>query len=414
MLFHLLLAMAAVVTLAQLIGRAFRHARQPAVVGEMVAGILLGPSLLGRVAPSAEKFLLPPDVGSHLRMISQIGVVLFMFLVGVELDASHLRNRVRSAAAISIAGMVVPLAVGGWLGVVLHGTLAPAGVERGIFSAFFAVAMSVTAFPVLARIVAERRLQRSPLGIMAISCAAIDDASAWCLLAVVVSLAGPRGHGLLTLGLTAVYVIAMLVLVRPFVRELARKEERESPASGGLASMLLLLLLSALTTEWIGIHALFGAFLLGTMIPADGRLAHRVFDKLHDPVRVFLLPVFFAFTGMRTEISLLGGGDAWLTCGLIIVVAFAGKLGGVFLTARFLGMEWRRAAALGVLMNARGLMELVVLNVGLDLGIISASLFTMMVLMALVTTIATGPLLDSIGREETVGSSAEPGTRQAA
>jgi Kef-type K+ transport system membrane component KefB len=397
-LFHVLLTMAAVGALAQVIGRAFARIRQPAVVGEMLAGILLGPSLLGRVSPAAAQILLPREVGPYVRLVAQIGVVLFMFLVGLELDLAGLRHRMRSAATISLVGIAVPLCLGAGAGVVLHPILAPHGVGRMVFVAFFAVAMSVTAFPVLARIVAERNMQKSPLGAMALTCAAIDDASAWCLLAIVASLAGARtGEGLSTLGLTALYVAFMIGVVRPL---LARLFATDEGARRLVPSVFLLLLVSALATEWIGIHALFGAFMLGAIVPAEAKLAHRLVEQLEDLVHVVLLPVFFAFTGMRTEVGLLTGAQAWLVCALIVLLAFAGKLGGVSVAARSLGLRWRDATALGVLMNTRGLMELIVLNVGLDLGIITGKLFTMMVIMALLTTFAGGPLLDLIGRRE--------------
>jgi len=412
-LFHVLLTMATVAALAQVIGRLFVYVRQPAVVGEMLAGLALGPSLLGRVSPAAAEILLPREVGPYVRLVAQIGVVLFMFLVGLELDAARLRHRMRSAATISLAGIVVPLGIGAVAAVVLYPVLAPDGVGKVVFTAFFAVAMSVTAFPVLARIVAERKLQKSPLGVMALTCAAFDDASAWCLLAIVASLAGSKpGEGWVTLGLTVLYVAFMIGVVRPLLVRLFGSDEE--PASGMIPSVFLLLLVSALATEWIGIHALFGAFLLGAIMPAEGQLARRVVAQLEDLVQIVLLPVFFAFTGMRTEVGLLVGTKAWLLTGLIIGLAFLGKLGGVSITARLLGFRWSQAAALGVLMNTRGLMELIVLNVGLDLGIISRSLFAMMVLMALITTIAGGPLLDLIGRAETFDVGATEPEPQAA
>jgi Kef-type K+ transport system membrane component KefB len=397
-LFHVLLTMAAVGALAQVIGRAFARIRQPAVVGEMLAGIMLGPSLLGRVSPAAAQILLPPEVGPYVRLVAQIGVVLFMFLVGLELDLVGLRHRMRSAATISLVGIAVPLCIGAGAAVALQPILAPQGAGRLVFVAFFAVAMSVTAFPVLARIVAERNMQKSPLGVMALTCAAVDDASAWCLLAIVASLAGSRtGEGLSTLGLTALYVAFMIGIVRPLLARLFATDEGSRRL---VPSVLLLLLVSALTTEWIGIHALFGAFMLGAIVPAEAKLAHRLTEQLGDLVHVVLLPVFFAFTGMRMQVGLLAGAQAWLLCGFIVMLAFVGKLGGVSIAARLLGVRWREATALGVLMNTRGLMELIVLNVGLDLGIISSKLFTMMVIMALLTTIAGGPLLDLIGHEE--------------
>jgi Kef-type K+ transport system membrane component KefB len=395
------MAMAAVLLLAQLVGRLFARVGQPAVIGEMFAGILLGPSLLGRVSPRTAEFLLPASITPHLRVIAQIGVVLYMFLVGLELDVSRLRERARSAVVIASSGIAVPLLLGSALAGLLYARLGPPGVPTFLFGAFFCVALSVTAFPVLARIVAERKLDKSPLGAMALTCAAADDIAAWCLLSIVVSFARSRpGDGFQTVLLAALYVAVMLGFVRPRLVEFARKKEHDDALSRNtLAGLFLALLVSALATESIGIHALFGAFLLGALVPSDSKLAQRVTAKLEDVVSVLLLPMFFAFTGLRTQIGLLDGLASWMLCGLIVLAAFVGKLGGVFVAARLCGMGTRSSLALGALMNTRGLMELIVLNVGLDLGIISPALFTMMVIMALVTTCAAGPLLSVIGQD---------------
>jgi Kef-type K+ transport system membrane component KefB len=270
-----------------------------------------------------------------------------------------------------------------------------------VFGSFFCVSLSVTAFPVLARIVIERRLDKTAIGMLALTCAAADDIAAWCLLSIVVSLARARpNQGLMTVCLAASYAIVMVALVRPLLRRLVLREARADSLSRAMLSISIsAVLLSALATEWIGIHALFGAFLLGALLPADSLLAQRLGQKLDDVLSALLLPIFFAFTGLRTQLDLLAGTSAWLFCGLIVSCAFAGKLGGVCLAARLSGMRFRSALGLGALMNTRGLMELIVLNVGLDLGIISPVLFTMMVIMALVTTCAAGPVLSWIGRE---------------
>jgi Kef-type K+ transport system membrane component KefB len=395
------MAMVAVVLLAQLVGRVFARIGQPAVIGEMFAGILLGPSLLGRISPRTAEFVLPVSIAPHLRVIAQIGVVLYMFLVGLELDVSRLRERARSAIVIASSGIAVPLLLGSALAGLLYARVGPPGVSAFLFGAFFCVALSVTAFPVLARIVAERKLDKSPLGAMALTCAAADDIAAWCLLSIVVSFARSHpGEGFKTVLLAALYVVVMVGFVRRWLVDFARKKEHDDTLSRTtLAGMFLALLLSALATESIGIHALFGAFLLGALVPSDSKLAQRVTAKLEDVVSVLLLPIFFAFTGLRTQIGLLDGLASWLLCGLIVLAAFAGKLGGVFVAARLCGMGTRSSLALGALMNTRGLMELIVLNVGLDLGIISPALFTMMVIMALVTTCAAGPLLSLIGQD---------------
>jgi Kef-type K+ transport system membrane component KefB len=265
------------------------------------------------------------------------------------------------------------------------------------------VSMSVTAFPVLARILTDRRMHQTRMGTIALSCAAVDDVTAWCLLAFVVGLAqsNPSSAGI-TVALTFCYIAFMLVVVRPGAVWLARRYEHPSRVGQRtLALICVALLLSALATELIGIHALFGAFLLGAVIPHDSGLARAALEKLEDVVVVLFLPAFFAFTGLRTEIGLVIGVEQWLICGLIILVASAGKFGGTLVAARLTGLDWRDAASLGVLMNTRGLMELIVLNVGLDLGVLSPTLFAMLVLMAVVTTLATTPALHALSLKST-------------
>jgi Kef-type K+ transport system membrane component KefB len=400
-LLHLLLALLVVVAVAQLAGQLFRRIGQPPVIGEMFAGILLGPSLLGRLAPEVSSFLLPASVTPHLRAIAQIGVVLYMFLVGLELDVRQLRQRAGAALVISASGIAVPLLLGSLFAGFLYTRVAPPGVPAFLFGAFFCVALSVTAFPVLARIVSERRLEKSTMGVLALTCAAADDIAAWCLLSIVVSFAqSDPSAGLVTVLYAGLYVAVMLFGVRPLFLKLVRREEQEVALSRGtLASLFCALLVSALITEWIGIHALFGSFLVGALVPSESKLAQRATEQLHDVVSVLFLPIFFAFTGLRTQLSLLSGADAWVLCGLIILIAFLGKAGGVSLAARVCGVPWRTAFGLGALMNTRGLMELIVLNVGLDLGIISPALFAMMVVMALVTTCSAGPMLSALGEQ---------------
>ncbi|HTU62949.1 MAG TPA: cation:proton antiporter [Polyangiales bacterium] len=401
---HLLLALLIVVAFAQLVGQLFRRVGQPPVVGEMFAGIILGPSLLGRFAPDLSGFLLPNDVVPYLRAISQIGVVLYMFLVGLELDVRQLKQRAGTAMVISASGIAVPLLLGSLFANVVYAHTAPPGVAPFLFGAFFCVALSVTAFPVLARIVTERKLDKTMMGTLALTCAAADDISAWCMLSIVVSFAHAEPTaGLYTVFLAASYVGIMLVAVRPLFMRLVRWEHKNEKLSRlTLAILLCSLLVSALITEWIGIHALFGSFLVGALIPSESRLAERTTEQLDNLVGVLFLPIFFAFTGLRTQLNLLEGAAAWGLCAFIVVLAFLGKFGGVSLASRICGVPWRTSFGLGALMNTRGLMELIVLNVGLDLGIISPSLFAMMVVMALVTTCAAGPLLYLIGQERTV------------
>ena len=391
---HVLLALAAVVIAGLIVGRLFVYLGQPPVVGEVVAGICLGPSLLGRLAPGVSAYLLPPSVAPLLGVIAQLGVILYMFLVGLELNAGLLRGRARSAVAISNASIIVPFLLGTGLALGLYSHLSHSDVPFTSFALFLGVAMSITAFPVLARILTDRRIHKTPLGIMALSCAATNDVTAWCLLAFVVGVAQAKvGGAFLVIGLALAYIAFMFLVVRPVaVRLLAGvTEARFTRSVAGV--VLVALLLSALATEAIGVHAIFGAFLLGAVIPHDSAVARAFTHRLEDLVTVLLLPAFFAFTGMRTEIGLVSGLDQWLICGLIILVATAGKFGGTLVAGRLTGQGWRESAALGILMNTRGLMELIVLSIGLDLGVISPALFAMMVLMALITTLATTPIL---------------------
>jgi K+:H+ antiporter len=393
-LFHVLLALAAVIGLGQLLGRAFRYIGQPPVIGEVVAGILLGPSLLGRLSPDAMSFLLPPDSAPHLGVVAQLGAILYMFIVGLELNTGQLRSIAGSVLAVSHLSIVLPFVLGAALALWLYPALSTSAVPFTSFALFVGVAMAITAFPVLARILTDRGIDKTALGVTALGAAAVGDVTAWCLLALVVGVAKAQvGDALLVILWSALFVGGMLVLVRPLVAAYVRRKGDAAPSRGTIAVVIIGVLLAALTTEAIGVHAVFGAFLLGALIPHDSRLARDIGRKLYDVVTVLLLPAFFAYTGLRTQIGLVSSGAEWGMCAAIVVVATAGKFGGAFLAARATGHGWRAAAAVGSLMNTRGLMELIVLNIGLDLGVISATLFAMMVVMALVTTIATAPAL---------------------
>jgi len=397
---HVLFALAAITLLARVLGGLVKRLLgQPAVIGEIIAGLLLGPSVLGALWPEASSFVLPEEAAPFLGIVAKIGVVLFLFLVGLELDTRMLRGSTEAAVAISHASMVTPFLLGAGLALWIFPAHAPPGVSFTIFSLFVGAAMSVTAFPVLARILTDRHVHRTRLGVTALTCAAVDDVSAWTLLALVAGFATSSLSGAAwTVPLVGLYLLVMLFVVRPAIRPLVeRAQSGDGPLSrSGIALVFVGLLLSAAATEALGIHALFGAFMLGAILPSEGRLPEQLREKLQDVVVVLFLPSFFAFTGMRTQIGLLDDPQAWLQCGLIILVATAGKFGGTLVAARLVGMGWRRSAALGILMNTRGLMELIVLNLGLDLGVISHELFAMLVLMALVTTFATTPLLDLI------------------
>lgn len=399
-LLHVLLALVVVILASRALGAVFKYLHQPPVIGEVLAGILLGPSLLGRVAPTASAYLLPPSVAPFLQVLAQVGVILFMFLVGLELDTGLLRKKTHSTLAISHASIIAPFLLGSGLALWIYPKMSSSDVPFTVFALFMGISMSVTAFPVLARILTDRGIHKTRMGVIAISCAAVDDVSAWCLLAFVVSVAQARvGGAMLTIAMTLAYIAIMFTVVRPLIRRLVlRQELRQHLSANATAIVFVGLLLSALATEYIGIHALFGAFLLGAVIPHGSLLARDLKTKLEDLVVMMLLPAFFAFTGMRTQIGLVSGAEQWLICGLIIVVACLGKFGGSTVAARLSGLDWRDSASLGILMNTRGLMELIVLHIGLELKVISPLLFAMLVIMALVTTFATTPILHLLTR----------------
>jgi Kef-type K+ transport system membrane component KefB len=393
----LIAQIAVILVAARAAGAAFRRLGQPQVVGEMAAGILLGPSLLGWLAPGLSQALFPSSSLGFLNSISQVGLLLFMFLVGLELDTGALRRGGRTAVVASHASIAAPFALGVLLALYLYPRLSSPGVPLGGFALFMGAAMSVTAFPVLARILTERGLLRTRLGALTIACAAVDDVTAWCILAGIVVLvrSGEEAFPLwLTLAGSAVFVAAMVFAVKPALgRFEAFVRGRGGLTHDGTAFVILLVLASAWVTEWLGIHALFGAFLAGAIMPRAPDLARDLAARFESVTVVLFLPIFFAFTGLRTSVGLVSGAEMWLYCALIVAVAVAGKLGGSAVAARATGLPWREATALGVLMNTRGLMELVILNIGLDIGVISPALFSMMVVMALVTTVMTTPLL---------------------
>ncbi|HET6883171.1 MAG TPA: cation:proton antiporter [Pirellulales bacterium] len=395
---HVLLVLIAVVTLGRLLSKLFARFQQPPVIGEVLAGIALGPSLLGRFWPAATEFLLPTAIAGYLNVLAQLGVILYMFVVGLELNGGLLRRRAHATVAISHASILAPFLLGALLALWLYPRLAVRGADFTSFALFIGVAMSVTAFPVLARILSDRGMTKTELGVVALGCAASDDVTAWCLLALVVGVAEAKVGGAFWIIAGALaYLAVMFLVVRPIAERLSRRHDRPL-TPGVMALVFVAVLASALCTEWIGIHAIFGAFVLGAIIPHDSPLATELTYKLEDFVTVLLLPAFFAFTGMRTRLDLVSGTNAWLICGLVLLVATIGKFGGTLTAARLAGQSWRDSAALGVLMNTRGLMELVVLNIGLDLGVISPTLFAMMVIMAVVTTMATTPLLTLLVR----------------
>jgi Kef-type K+ transport system membrane component KefB len=393
-LVHLLIALTAIIVTGRILASLFGRIGQPPVIGEIVAGLMLGPSLLGAVAPAAYLLIFPASVMPFVGIVAQLGVVLYMFLVGLELNPEHLKGQVHATVAISHASIVLPFVLGATLALYLYPMFSTSDVPFSSFALFLGTAMSITALPVLARILSDLGLTRTPAGVVALTCAAVDDVTAWCLLAVVVGvIQAAAGSSLIVTVLTFVFIGVMFGIVAPAAARLTRASADRDPSRGLVSMTILALLVAALVAEAIGVHALFGAFLLGAVIPHDSRLAKNMIGSLEYVVTILLLPAYFAFTGIRTEIGLLSGPSAWFACALVVFVATAGKVVGTLLAGRATGMAWRDAAAVAALMNTRGLMQLIVLNVGLDLGVISPTVFTMMVLMALVTTMATAPVV---------------------
>jgi K+:H+ antiporter len=385
----LLCQMTVVIAAARLTGLLFRRLGQAAVVGEIFAGVLLGPSLLGWVLPQAQAWLFPDGDLAPLSLLAQLGVLLFMFGVGLELHDAESRQPLRAALIVSQAGMILPFVLGLVLAVAAFPSLAPPGIGFVPFALFFAVSLSVTAFPVLARILDEQHMTSTPLGRRALACAAIADVTAWCALAAAVALARAQGlsGAAMTAALALLFAGVLFGLARPLLGRLLAPRPQAAPATA-----LILMLACAAFTDTIGIHAVFGAFLAGVAMPAAPELRLALRERLQGFGAV-LMPLFFALSGLHTRIGSLSGAQAWLLCAAIVAVAVLGKGGGTLLAARASGSSWRESYALGVLMNTRGLMELIVLNLGYDLGLLSGRAFTMLVLMALATTCMTGPLL---------------------
>ncbi|BAT53405.1 Sodium/hydrogen exchanger [Nostoc sp. NIES-3756] len=386
-----------VIGLSRLVGLAFKSIKQPLVIGEIVAGIMLGPSLFGLIAPDVVATLFPPETLPFLNVLSQIGLIFFMFLIGLELNPKYLSGQLEVAILTSHVSILVPFSLGTLLALLLYPLVSNASVSFTAFALFLGAAMSITAFPVLARIITENNLQGTRLGTLALTCAAVDDVTAWCLLAVAIAVArtGNIMGAFPTIIESIVYIAFILTVGRWFLERLATYYRRTGRLSQFmLAGIYVAVVASALITELIGIHLIFGAFLLGAAMPKNADLVRELAIKTEDFVLIFLLPVFFAYSGLRTQIGLLNRPELWLLCAAVLVVAIAGKYIGTYVAARVSGIDKREASALGWLMNTRGLTELIVLNIGLELGVISPLLFTMLVIMALVTTFMTSPLLE--------------------
>jgi Kef-type K+ transport system membrane component KefB len=408
---HLFLQFLVIIATSRLVGRLFTKFGQPSVVGEMAAGILLGPSLFGLLAPETFAFVFPADSLGTLKLLSQIGVCLFMFAVGMDLNVEHVRSKAHTAIVVSHASIVFPYLLGVGLAYVLYSQFAAPGSTFTAFALFMGISMSITAFPILARILQERGLSKTFLGSTAITCAAVDDVTAWSILAFVVAIARATSLGGATLNLLLVLVF-IAVMIWGVKHLLPRwlgpmRLAQDDPSKGALATIVCVVVAAALCTEVIGIHALFGAFLAGAIMPETNGFRQKLGVRVESFSSVLLLPLFFAFTGLRTQVGLLNDVQGWLICFAIIAVATLGKLGGSAVTARLTGMSWSESLQLGALMNTRGLMELIALNIGYDLGILSPRIFTMLVIMALATTMLTGPLL-TLFRVRSAGSDPLP------
>lgn len=392
----LLFQIIAVLLMVRLFGFLFSYIGQPGVIGEIVAGIVLGPSVLGFFFPDAFHFLFPASSLTNLELLSQVGLILFMFVIGMELDFSVLKNKINETLVISHAGILVPFFLGILSSYWIYEEYASSHTPFLPFALFIGISMSITAFPVLARIIQERNMAKTQLGTLTIASAANDDVTAWCLLAIVIAIskAGTFASALYSVGLAIAYIAVMFLLVRPFLKKVGEVyANKEAINKTFVAFILLILIISSCITEVIGIHALFGAFMAGVVMPSNIGFRKVMMEKVEDISLVFFLPLFFAFTGLRTQIGLINSPELWGVCALLVTVAIAGKLGGCAIASRLVGESWKDSLTIGTLMNTRGLMELVALNIGYEMGILPPSIFVILVIMALITTFMTTPLL---------------------
>jgi Kef-type K+ transport system membrane component KefB len=403
---QLILSAGTILLAARALGWIFQRIGQPRVVGEMTAGIVLGPSLLGRYFPGAFAYVFPSSSLPVLTALSQLGLLLFMFVVGLEVDLQRILKQRAAVVLISNVSIVLPLALGIGLATALYPQFAGEQVPFSSFALFMGTAMSVTAFPVLARILKERNLLGTDLGTTAISCAAIDDISAWLLLALLTAMvhsAQSWRHLAVTLLFLITFVVVMLLPVRQAATSLESLYRRRGAGLELISALILIMLAASWTTERLGIHALFGAFMAGLVMPKSEAMTAEIVERIESLSLALLLPLFFALTGLRTRIDLLTDRSLWGYTLAIIATAVLGKLAGAALAAKATGMTWKDSIALGVLMNTRGLVELVVLNAGLEMGVLSPALFTMMVLMALATTFMTTPMLIALKVRPSLG-----------
>lgn len=388
-----------IMAVAWFFGRAGRRFGQPLAVGEITGGLLLGPSFLGALWPTGFQALFPAETQQSLQLLAKIGLVLLLFQVGMEFDYGHLRQSSRTVTAVSLTGIVVPMLAGLLIGPWLHRRFGPELPFFG-FQLFVCVALSISALPIMGRILLELKLERTAVGAMAISSAAIDDVIGWILLALATALV-TSGFEFKALAIPAGGVLALFFAlhkgVGPWLRRLWQSTSAATSGEGFSASFLALLLtilfLCALITNVLGLFSIFGAFLLGTALHQETGLVKTWREKFADFVIIALVPIFFTNTGLRTEVGSLNSPAAWAGCALVMLAATAGKLGGCYLGARLTGQAPREAACIAALMNTRALMGLVAINIGLELNLLTRELFTMFVIMALLTTVMTGPLL---------------------
>ena len=395
----LLLQMIAILLVARFFGQLFARFGQPTVVGEILAGIILGPSVLGKYFPDAFNFIFSTTSLGSINVLSQIGLILFMFVIGMELNIGALKGKMKEVLVISHAGIIIPFFLGLLLAYFIYIEFASALTGFLPFALFVGISMSITAFPVLARIIQEKDLTRSHLGTMSLAIAAIGDVTAWCLLAAVIAVSGSGNvlDSVVTIFFTMAYVAVMMFVVKPFLRKVGEVyKTNELVNKKMVAFIFLLLLISSFTTQVLGIHALFGAFMAGVVMPPLTNFRKIITEKIEDVSVSLLLPLFFVFIGLRTEIGLVNTPHLWLICGLIILVAIVGKFGGTAIVSKLLGETWRDSVIMGVLMNTRGLMELIVLNIGYEMGILPPVVFVMLVIMTLVTTFMTTPVMSLI------------------
>jgi Kef-type K+ transport system membrane component KefB len=393
---QLLLQLIVILLIVQLLGNLSGYIGQQWVIGEILAGLALGPSLLGAFWPGLESQLFPKSTFPILQTLGDIGLILYMFSLGAELDLPLMLRQSRSAVFVSLSGVLLPLALGSLLGFFLYPDLAGPNATLPSFVLLVGTSMAITAFAVLARLLAEKNMLGTNVGLLALTSASVDDVIAWCLLAYVTSIAQPHGTTISvisTIVLTIIFAVVMLLGVRPLLKYFMPRIPSK-PLQ--MALSIVLLFVSAYATNAIGIHPIFGAFVAGICLPRSAVFKEQV-HSLDQINKMVFLPVYFVYSGLQTRIGLINGLPLWLLCLLILLIACLGKIVGGTFSTRIAGQSWRDSLSVGILMNTRGLVELVVLNIGLQLGILSPTLFAMLVIMALVTTMMASPILPLLG-----------------